>query len=139
MGIRSLFGLISILWLATLVSFPFIVNANVAPLDPLCQGYTVGDQDAPEVCKEHWETRGETSQEGSVIGLSATVVNVLLIGIGIAGVFGVLVGGFYYITSGGDPQKITRARNVIIYSLVGVVVAAVSQAVIFFVIGELPW
>lgn len=56
----------------------------------------------------------------------SVVNNVLEIVSGVAGVIAVFVmiyGGFTYITSTGDSGKIARAKNIIIYGLVGLVVS----------------
>ena len=51
----------------------------------------------------------------------------------IAGIiaFGFLIyGGILFVTSGGDAEKATKARNTILYAVVGVIVVTVSFALI---------
>jgi hypothetical protein len=45
-----------------------------------------------------------------------------------------IFGGFKYITSGGDAGKITGAKNTILYAIVGLVIVALSQVIINFVL-----
>lgn len=49
----------------------------------------------------------------------------------------ITVSGLRYITSAGDPQKAKQARDGIIYSLVGLVVAIMAEAIVTFVVGRL--
>ena len=48
----------------------------------------------------------------------------------------VTIGGFKYITSQGDSQEITKAKDTIIYALVGVVVSICAVAIVTFVLGK---
>lgn len=66
-----------------------------------------------------------------------TLQTILGIIFGILGAFALLViviSGFRYILSAGDPEKATKARNGIIYALVGLVVAISADAIVSFVI-----
>jgi hypothetical protein len=65
---------------------------------------------------------------------------ILQIALGIIGAFAVLmitVSGLRYVLSAGDPEKAKRARNGIIYSLVGLAVAVAAEAIVAFVVGRL--
>lgn len=71
---------------------------------------------------------------------STALQTVLSIVFGIIGVLAVLmitVSGLRYILSSGDPQKTAQARNGIIYSLVGLAVAIMAEAIVYFVVGQL--
>lgn len=57
--------------------------------------------------------------------------------IGAIAVLFVAISGLRYILSGGDPQKTAKAKDGIIYSLVGVAVALTAEAIVTFVIGRL--
>ncbi len=46
----------------------------------------------------------------------------------------IIVGGFQYVLSSGDPQKATSARNMIVGALVGLVIIAASESILLFVI-----
>jgi len=64
----------------------------------------------------------------------ATAVNVLSMIVGLAGVIMVVMGGFKYITSGGDGQKAAGAKNTLVYAVIGLVIAALAQVLVQFVI-----
>lgn len=49
----------------------------------------------------------------------------------------VVISGLRYVLSGGDPSNISKAKNALIYSLVGLLIAITAQAIIVFVIGKI--
>ena len=62
------------------------------------------------------------------------IINGVITVIGIVAVIVVVVGGQRFIVSQGDPGKITAARGMIIYGLVGLIVALLAFAVVNFVL-----
>ena len=72
---------------------------------------------------------------------SQTISTVLGIVFAIAGALALLmitVSGLRYITSAGNPEKTAKARNGIIYSLVGLAIAVSAEAIVAFVVNRLP-
>lgn len=57
--------------------------------------------------------------------------------VGFASITMIMIGGFKYIVSRGDPQATASARQTIIYALVGLVIALASQGIITFVIDRI--
>ena len=68
-------------------------------------------------------TAGGNLSDTSVLVLIATAMRWLLIVVGIAGVMGFTIGGLMYIMSAGDEKKAGTAKNAIIASITGIVVA----------------
>lgn len=71
---------------------------------------------------------------------SPAVKTALTIVFGILGALSLLfitIGGLRYIISRGDAQATAKAKNTIIYALVGLAVAITAQAIVTFVIGKL--
>lgn len=69
----------------------------------------------------------------------AKITAVLTIVFGIVGALSLLtmtIGGFKYITSQGDSQAVAKAKNTIIYALVGLLVSILATAIVTFVIGR---
>ena len=69
-----------------------------------------------------------------------TIPTILSIAFGIVGAFALLiitVSGLRYITSGGNPEKTAKAKNGIVYSLVGLVIAISAEAIVTFVVKRL--
>lgn len=70
-------------------------------------------------------------------GLMDGVKNGINLAIGLVGVIAVVViiiGGISFITSQGDAPKVTKARNTILYGIVGMVIAILSFAIVNFVL-----
>lgn len=42
----------------------------------------------------------------------------------------VIYGGVLYITSGGDSEKTTKARNTLMYAVLGIIVVVISYAIV---------
>lgn len=49
----------------------------------------------------------------------------------------VVIGGFRYVLSQGDPQGVSKAKQTIIYALVGVLVSITAVSIVNFVLGKL--
>ena len=64
------------------------------------------------------------------------VTNVLLFIIGAVSVIMLIIGGIRYTVSQGDSGAVTSAKNTILYSIVGIVVALLAYAAVNFVIGN---
>lgn len=65
----------------------------------------------------------------------AVIMNIVFGVIGLIAVIVVSLAGFSYITSGGNPEKTARAKDTIIYALVGVVVAILGATITSFIAG----
>lgn len=68
--------------------------------------------------------------------LLARIINVLSIIVGVIAVVMIIVGGLRYITSGGDSGKVGTAKTTIIYAIVGLVIVALAQLIVHFVLNE---
>lgn len=70
-------------------------------------------------------------------GILKDVINVLLYFAGAIAVIMIVVGGIRYITSDGDPGAAGKAKNTIIFAIVGVIIATMSYSIVNFVIGRI--
>jgi hypothetical protein len=106
-----------------------VASANTT-FDPNCEGIAGCAQGG--VNSTGNETPGSATD--SVSALAKTVINLFSWVVGIVSVIMVIVGGFQYITSGGDSGKVTTAKNTIMYALIGIVIVALSQVMVQFVL-----
>lgn len=67
-------------------------------------------------------------------GRIQTIYNIVLAIMGAVAVLIIVIGGFKYIVSQGNPQDIAAAKNTIIYALVGLLVIIAAFAIVNFVI-----
>ncbi|HVE80552.1 MAG TPA: hypothetical protein VNA68_00180 [Candidatus Dormibacteraeota bacterium] len=63
--------------------------------------------------------------------------NALLFIAGAVAVVIIIIGGIGYVTSTGDPARITKAKNTILYAVMGLIVALLAYAVVGFVLTRL--
>src|SRR5688572_9864096 len=68
-------------------------------------------------------------------GLVSGVITVLLIGAAIIALFFLIWGGIRWITSGGDKGKVDSARQTIIASIIGLLIALLAFFIITVVLG----
>lgn len=62
------------------------------------------------------------------------VINIALWAVGVLAVIMLIWGGIKYATSAGDANKVTSAKNTIMYALIGLVVAIFAWAIVTYVI-----
>jgi hypothetical protein len=72
--------------------------------------------------------------DNSIGAIAKKVVTILSQIVGFISVVFIIIGGFRYITSGGDSGKVGAAKNTIIYALVGLIIVALAQTIIHFVL-----
>lgn len=65
-----------------------------------------------------------------------TVINVLSSLAGVLAVIMIIVAGFRYMTSGGDSNKVASAKNALIYAIIGLVIVALAQIIVKFVLNK---
>lgn len=79
------------------------------------------------------EAKGST-KVGSMV---QDIINILLYVLGIISVIMIIIGGIRYTTSNGDSAKVTSAKNTVLYSVVGLVVAMLSFVIVNYVVDAL--
>ena len=69
----------------------------------------------------------------TVIGIINAVIGVL----GLACVIVIIVGGVQYMTSSGDAGKVKKAKDTILYAVIGLIVCVLAFAIVNFVISNI--
>ena len=64
------------------------------------------------------------------------ILTAVYIAAGIVAVIVIIISAFFYVTSQGDPGKIKRAKDGILYSIVGLVIVLFAFVLTNFVIGR---
>ncbi|MET1033149.1 MAG: TrbC/VirB2 family protein [Candidatus Saccharimonadales bacterium] len=126
---RVVFALLAILGIGILAAVftPEASSVFATPKDDVCAGLqTTG---AGAGCAQ-----GDGASVDSVI---AAVINILSVLVGVIAVIMVIVGGFKYVTSGGDSSSIQSAKNTIIYALIGIAIVALSQTIVKYVLQKI--
>lgn len=63
-----------------------------------------------------------------------TIVNILLYILGAIAVIMIVIGGVRYTTSNGDQSNIKAGKDIILYSVIGLIVAIMAYAIVNFVV-----
>ncbi len=103
---------------------PAAVGAETAK-DYVCEGVGYTGASCPD-----------TNAEGSVQRIVGTVINILSVIVGVVAVIMIIIGGFKYITSSGDSNNVSSAKNTILYAIVGLVIVALAQVIVIFVLNR---
>lgn len=77
-----------------------------------------------------------TNADTTVNSLLKTVINIISVVVGVIAVIMIIIGGFRYITSGGKQESVTGAKNTILYAIVGLVIVALAQIIVHFVLSK---
>ena len=129
--------------LKTLVVALFTVAASVVPLavpamvsaqdiqSGLCGGANLQAPGSAGDC----EDINEEASEG-VNNTVNLIINIFSWVVGVVSVIMIIWGGFKYITSGGDAGSVTAAKNTILYAIVGLIIVALAQIIVKFVLGN---
>ena len=77
------------------------------------------------------------SRGDSMQNFMKNIVSLLIYITGFISVLMIIIGGIRYTTSNGDQGQLTSAKNTILYSVVGLVVAIMAYAIVNFVLGAI--
>ena len=115
-----------------LVAF-LLVAMGAFVLIPVSSVGAAGALDA--ICDENpgdsavCDKKGDTSE--SFVG---AIVNTLLFLVGAVSVLSIIIGGILYVASSGDSGNITKAKNTILYAVIGLVVSFLAYAIVNWVL-----
>lgn len=110
------------------VAAPASVLAQPSIANSLCGGTNLTTNQTP--CST---TNNENQGLNAIITL---VINVFSVVVGFIAIVMMIYGGFKYITSSGDSGNVTAAKNTIMYALIGLVVVALAQLIVRFVLAK---
>lgn len=118
--------------IACLVSTLGAASVHAQILDPVCD-------DTPDatVCQENKAQDPGGNDLYGPDGILTRIAEIISVVVGIASVIVLVISGLKYVTSGGDSGSISSAKRTMIYALVGLIVVAVSRALISGVLNRL--
>jgi len=77
--------------------------------------------------------KNKNTGETQVNGIIKTIVEVLLTAVGSISIIMIVIGGIMFALSSGDAQKAAKARNTVLYAVVGLAVSLFASAIVNFV------
>lgn len=118
----------------SLFAVPAVMPASVFAADAITGGLNCGAElDVSSVDNPTCTVDG-TAASTKVNDIIKLVINIFSLIVGVIAVIMIVIGGLKYITSGGDSGNVTGAKNTILYAVVGLVVVALAQIVVRFVL-----
>src|SRR5665213_879917 len=120
--------LLSIILIMT-STFVFTPQLSAVNIFPQCYSSTASNT---QVCKTiKSQTNAGTNP---ILKVLKTVITILSLVIGVGSVIVLMIAGLTFIVSGSDPQSVARARNMLIYAIVGIVVAVLAESLVLFIL-----
>ncbi len=107
--------------------------ATTQSQDSLCAGAAL---DASQIGSTTACSSSNANAANNVTKLVKLTINIFSWIIGVVAVFAIIFGGFKYITSGGDSSGVTGAKNTILYAIIGLVIVALAQLIVRFVLSN---
>ncbi len=96
-----------------------------------------GSASSTDVCSDANSQGGNSGTNNPVVSIIKAAIEILSFIIGIGAVIGIVVSGFRIITAGGDSQAVASARSGLLYSVAGLAVAVLAQALVAFVLDRI--
>lgn len=93
--------------------------------------------DAVNCVKSGVDKAGGTNNSTDLMTFITNIINVILFVAGAVAVIMIIIGGIRYITSNGDQTHVKAAKDTILYSVVGLIVALLAYAIVNFVVTKL--
>jgi len=123
------------------VPVPASAQEQIDVLKGPCEKYRgeANPDNIPTACKAKDKVTGDTSTQDDdrnplfgKDGVITRITNILSIAVGILATLGIILAGFKFITSGTNPQEVGKAREMIIYAAIALVLAASAQLIVRF-------
>lgn len=126
------------LFALTFLAVPALVPATVsaAATDNIQTQLCTGIGDATGSGDTTCGTEGAGGDNSTITNLLTKIVNIFTLVVGIIAVLMIIIGGFKYITSGGESSNISGAKNTIIYAIIGLIIVALAQVIVHFVVNK---
>lgn len=134
----TLMSLAASLMFAVPLAVPAAVSAQSGPIqNGVCQGANNPTNPFPGNLSNTPNANCNSTQGTTGINeLIRTVINILTIIVGVIAVIMIIVGGLQYITSGGSSEKVSKAKNTILYAIIGLIIVALAQIIVRFVLDK---
>ena len=125
---RLIIPVLILIGLTVPLAAPAIVSADIQ--SSLCGSA----QDLSVSSTKDCTTTG--GSESRFQGILATGINIFSVIVGIVAVIMIIFGGFKYITSAGNQESIKSAKQTLVYALIGLVIVALAQVIVKFVLNQ---
>lgn len=127
MGLKKIFRNATLALAALFAAVCMFSPASVAAEDLFQDVCSKPGASQSTVCKDKQKTGNPLFGPDGILTFGIRLMSFL---VGIAAVFMIMIGGLKFITSGNNSQDTNRAREMILYAIVGLIIAAVAQLIV---------
>ncbi|MBR0488399.1 hypothetical protein IJJ39_01845 [Candidatus Saccharibacteria bacterium] len=122
---------LAVFGLATASLAPLILSSPTYADDDICNR-----KDIPQSVKDAYGqcTNSNSGSENDFRDAITNIINGIIAVLGVVAVVVIVIGGVLYMTSAGDPGKVKRAKDTILYAAIGLIICVLSFAIVNFVI-----
>ncbi len=103
----------------------------------LCQGSNINVTTTTPITSQNGTANCPENTGLSFTQLLSKIINILSLLVGAVAVIMIIVGGFRYVTSAGNDSATAGAKKTILYALVGLIIVAVAQVIVHFVLNTI--
>jgi len=89
------------------------------------------------LCKDNTDQDINSNSIFGPNGILTKAAQVVALITGVASIIMIISSGIQYAISSGDPARLNRAKDTLVYALIGLVIAMSAQAIIVFVLKEI--
>ena len=123
--------------IGALISPLVVMGGNAMAVDIFSNcGANNASSTVPSVCSDASSQKGNNGKNNPIINVLKQAINIISFIIGIGAVIGIVVSGVRMIISGGNGEAVASARTSLLYSLAGLAVAVIAQALVAFVLSK---
>ena len=90
-----------------------------------------------EMGEAAWKAMGCDGSQKTAENVVTEILKIVIGILGIVAVVFIVIGGVGYMTSAGDPGKVKKGKDTILYGIIGLVICALAYAIVNFVISNL--
>lgn len=115
--------------------FLFLPTLKVSAAFSLFDKSCTGEGAKSSICQDV-ANKGGTDPIAGDTGIVQTAANLVAVITGITAVVMIIISGFRLVTSGGETEKVSKAKSMLIGSVIGLVIVALAWVLISFIISR---
>ncbi|MDD3284183.1 MAG: hypothetical protein PHZ07_01160 [Patescibacteria group bacterium] len=124
-------------YLLTLIITIFVFNIILTPISHAVTGVSGSDTTSAQIMK-NLQTTAVTSagyKQGDVVSTIAIIVRIVLSLLGVFFLILIIMGGFQWMSAGGNEETVTKARKRITDASIGLAIIIFSYLISMFIMG----
>lgn len=116
-----------------LATFGLVTLAGAGLITPVAFPALPAQATVAQEVQDGFNQAGGSENNTDLMSYVKSIINVMLFIVGVLSVIMIIFSGIRYVTAHGDKAQVESAKNTLIYSVVGLVIAIVAWAIVQFV------